>query len=78
MEWRQISSSFTYWIDRPSLHQSDQLEEAVRCGQRDSKKASTSRENGVVICSFPEIEGSKGFLVEQREQSIGQNTKTQA
>ena len=54
-----------YWIDGRSLHQSDQLE-IGRYRQRDSKKAHTDRNRGVVTCRFPKIEGSRGFLGEQR------------
>ena len=61
MEWRQINSSFAYWIAGPSLHQSDQLEEVGRCGQRDSKKACTGREWEVVTCRFPKSQVQEDF-----------------
>ena len=35
-----------YWIDGPSVHQSDQLEEVGRYGQSNFKKACTGREGG--------------------------------
>ena len=56
-------SSFSYWIEGPSIHQSGQLEEVGRCRQKDFKKASMGRENGVVIGRFPKVEVSRGFLI---------------
>ena len=59
-------SSFSHWIDGPSIHQSGQLEEVGRCGRIDFKKACTGRERGVVNGRFPKVEVLRGFLIEQR------------
>ena len=60
-----------YWIDGSSIHQSDQLEEAGRCGWRDFKKARTDRVRVVITWDFLRSKAREDFWY-NRGQRVGQ------